>query len=111
MSAAKELYDRIVGPAKAEYERQVKNLRENCPHDKLSEWIEEWWAMGHPTGYMVQSCEHCDKEIHRKTRCFICGKEILDSDIRKGDGKKLALGVSYCPKCVESASVVLVKHK
>jgi hypothetical protein len=105
MSVTQELYDKIVKPAKTEYERQVKELRETCPHLELSEWMDEWWAIAHSTGFRVQTCERCGKEMHRKTVCHRCEREIMDSGIMKGDGSnKFPLGGTYCPTCFASGS-------
>jgi hypothetical protein len=105
MSEAKKLHDRIVKPAENRYARELNALIRGCPHKELTDWMDEWWAIAHSTGYMVQQCKRCDKEIHRRTSCHTCGKEILDSDIKKGDGSawNLVGGGCYCPDCFEKA--------
>lgn len=42
-----------------EYQAKLEQLQESCPHTELSDWMEEWWAVGHSTGYFVKICERC----------------------------------------------------
>jgi len=47
-----------------EFERKVKELQERCPHPETY-WAEEWWAIGHSTGYAVRICKVCNKALER----------------------------------------------
>ncbi len=57
-------YDRLT---KA-YKLKVKKLQSTCPHKRISEWMAQWWAIGHSTGYIVRVCENCNKILERKRR-------------------------------------------
>jgi len=48
-----------------EFDRKKKELQDNCPHPETTGWIDEWWAIAHPTGYQVKLCKRCGKEIER----------------------------------------------
>jgi hypothetical protein len=95
MSERKRLYD--------EYEKKLKQLQDECKHHQLNDWVDEWFAIGHSTGFMVKECVICGRIIHRQTSCFKCGMIITDDQIHKGDGKTLPLGASYCEVCVNQA--------
>jgi hypothetical protein len=51
MNAAAQLY--------ADYQKKLKQVQKTCPHEKLTAWMEKWWAPGHPTGRRVRSCANC----------------------------------------------------
>jgi hypothetical protein len=51
---------------KQEFDDKVKQLQRRCKHKRLSAWREEWWALGHSTGYRVRQCLYCDKVIKRR---------------------------------------------
>lgn len=38
-----------------------------------SEWMEEWWALGHGTGNLVKRCLRCNELLDKKS-----GRVILD---------------------------------
>lgn len=82
-----------------EFYKKVKELKKRCPHKKLSDWCEEWWAMGHSTGFQVKSCNVCYKIVKRRTTCQKCGK--LTEDYINGDGKSFdrPFGEYFCKKC------------
>ena len=61
---------------KEEFERKVQELRKKCKHQKLSKWMDFWWAPGHPTGYQVKICKICGMIVKRRTRCQQCGKWV-----------------------------------
>ena len=49
-----------------EFERKVKELQDKiCPHKK-TKWMEQWWAIGHSTGYSVKVCLRCNKIVDKK---------------------------------------------
>lgn len=94
MNAAERLYD--------QYQRELKRLQETCPHKELSEWVEEWWALGHSTGRTVKTCTNCNKVIQAKRRCCVCHEEYLEHELQEGDGKCLPVGARYCENCFRS---------
>ena len=49
-----------------EYESSVKKLQRTCLHKRKSAWMEQWWALGHSTGYVVRACRNCNKILERK---------------------------------------------
>jgi len=51
---------------KKKFEQDIKQLQKTCPHKKLSEWMDEWWGIGHGTGYTVKTCNKCKKVIKRQ---------------------------------------------
>jgi hypothetical protein len=111
MSEAKKLYERIVLPAKDQFNEELVKMQNSCSHAKLSEWIDEYWAPAHSTGYEVQHCNRCDKEIHRRTSCMVCGSKIQDEKIKqftvemckkaRAEGRTISLPVNgtYCIDC------------
>ena len=82
---------------KKEFDEKVEELRKKCSHKKLSNWMDEWWAMAHSTGFQVKICEICSKIIKRRIKCYKCGK--LTEDYVDGDGKTRPMGQYYCKKC------------
>ena len=80
-----------------EFDKKVKELKKICKHKNLSPWSEEWWAMGHSTGFEVKVCKRCRKIIKRRTACMNCGKVV--EDYIDGDGKTRAMGEHLCKKC------------
>ncbi len=91
MNAAQKLYK--------EYQKELAQLQATCPHAKLTDWIEEWWAPGHPTGRKVQMCANCDKVIQAARPCTACGKELPEGELRHGDGRSLPANGPYCQSC------------
>ena len=43
------------------HKKDIEALRTECKHEKLTDWMEEWWAPGHSTGRKVKVCEFCEK--------------------------------------------------
>ena len=80
-----------------EFDKNVEELRKKCPHKKLSGWCEEWWAMGHGTGFQVKSCLVCNEIVKRKIICQKCGR--WSEDYVNGDGKTRPWGEYFCKKC------------
>lgn len=82
-------------------ETEVKKLQDGCAHARLSDWMDVYWAIGHPTGYQVQVCVRCGKKLHRRTGCHECGKTITDGEIIEGSIKNGAtIGGAYCKACI-----------
>ena len=50
---------------KENFEQDVRELQENCPHEALSNPIEVYWAPGHSCGYSSRYCERCGKQMYR----------------------------------------------
>ena len=50
---------------KNEFDENVKKLRAECTHPDISDWIDEYWAPAHSTGYKVKICNICKKEVER----------------------------------------------
>ena len=56
------------------YERMMSNeiveLQRSCPHTQASNWTDERWTLGHPTGRRVKYCLHCGKvlDVHDPDR-------------------------------------------
>lgn len=86
-----------------EFNLRKEQLQNNCLHPKLSDWLEEWRAIAHTTGYLVQCCEICGKIIHRKIACNKCGSEIQDDEIKEGNGSRnFPIGMTFCKKCLDT---------
>lgn len=90
-NAAARLYD--------DYQQRLHALQDACPHTELTEWIQEWWALGHATGRSVRVCVECNKVRHVKRHCARCRTELVDDAAREGDGQRLPLGAFYCAAC------------
>jgi len=61
---------KLKGQLDQKFEELKKELQDNCLHDEVSDWMEEWWAPGHPTGYRVRECNRCGKEMAREVPEF-----------------------------------------
>ena len=103
MKAAKEIrkhYDGLRDTA-------IDKLRASCKHEKISDWVTEWWALAHSTGFLVRYCKVCETMLHRRTRCSSyfggkqCGRIIVDDEIFEGDGTTFPIGGHYCKECWE----------
>ena len=51
-----------------EYEKNVEELRKNCPHKELEDWVEIYWAVGHSTGKEGRFCKLCRKLIEERQK-------------------------------------------
>lgn len=83
-----------------EYHRKLGELQESCPHTSLTEWQETMWAAGHFNDYESQFCLDCNKEVHVKHQCRLCGKALIDGEAKDGDGKRFPIGSAYCAECL-----------
>ena len=54
-------YDTIVD----DFKKKIKLAQETCLHEK-TQWVEEYWALGHSTGCMLKVCLNCNKTLERK---------------------------------------------
>ncbi|KXA90219.1 hypothetical protein AKJ62_01370 [candidate division MSBL1 archaeon SCGC-AAA259D14] len=86
---------------KDEFDERVEKLREECDHPEVSDWQEEWWAIGHTTGFEVRVCEICQKIVARRTRCAKCGKFVEEDNFKRGDGTRRPASEIFCPECQE----------
>ena len=80
-----------------EFKKKVDELKKNCKHKKLSPWSEEWWAIGHSTGFEIKVCKICREVIKRRTACMNCGK--VTENYINGDGKRRPYGEYLCKGC------------
>jgi hypothetical protein len=70
---------------KKEFDEAVEKLRKECPHDNLSEWMDEYWAPAHSTGCMVKCCNFCSQIVRRiKPKMTIVqeGKGCFKQDVK-----------------------------
>jgi len=95
MNAAERLYE--------QYQRDLRHLQETCPHEQLTDWMEEWWAPGHSTGREVKACTNCNKVVQARRQCQECSKWFLEEDLKQGDGHLLPIGSWYCETCQREA--------
>ena len=84
---------------KEEFDEKVKDLQSKCKHEDVSDWIVEWYAVAHPTGWQVKMCNICDKMVARKIKCVDCEKELIEGV----DVIKTVSSLSYCEKCAPKA--------
>jgi hypothetical protein len=91
MNAAERLYE--------QYQSDLQHLQETCPHDQLTDWMDEWWAPGHSTGRKVRACVNCNKVIQATRRCQVCLGEFSEDVLKEGDGRSLPIGARYCEAC------------
>ena len=91
MSAAQKLHE--------QYQRELRQLQETCPHAQITDWIEEWWAPGHDTGREVRTCTNCEKFVQARRQCRKCGNPFLENELIEGDGRALPMGGWYCAAC------------
>ncbi len=47
-----------------EFKKKVKVLQKSCEH-KRTKWYDHWWAPGHSSGYQVNVCLRCNKELEQ----------------------------------------------
>lgn len=45
--------------------REIDKLQKECPHPRISKWLEYWWAPGHSAG-QVRVCKVCGKILKRR---------------------------------------------
>jgi hypothetical protein len=95
MNAAERLYE--------QYQRDLKHLQETCPHEQLTDWVEEWWAPGHSTGREVKACTNCNKVVQARRLCLGCARAFPEKDLKQGDGRLLPVGGWYCEACHREA--------
>jgi hypothetical protein len=50
---------------KEKFDKDVKELKESCLHEVLTEPFEVFWAYGHSCGYKSKFCERCGKQMYR----------------------------------------------
>jgi hypothetical protein len=78
------------------HKKEIEELRSNCKHKSLSDWIEEYWAPGHTTGFQVRVCNECGEIVKRShIRCECMNKKYYKGDI-----------IPNCLKCRNSGWIV-----
>jgi len=50
----------------AKHKKEIEDLQEECKHEKISDWMDEWWAPGHSTFRQVKVCEECNKIVETR---------------------------------------------
>ena len=60
MITQKSLYEK--------YEMDLKELQLNCTHKDVSDWMMEYWAPAHSTGFEVRICNVCGTICERKSQ-------------------------------------------
>lgn len=85
-----------------EFNKKVAELKKNCKHKNLTPWSDEWWAIGHETGFQVRACKRCREIIKRKVPCEGCGEVI--EDYINGDGQRRAGSIYMCKDCDKKAN-------
>ena len=50
---------------KERHEKEIKELQDNCKHEKISEWMPYMYAPGHYAGE-VRCCDFCSKIIEKR---------------------------------------------
>lgn len=45
---------------------RIEKLQSKCKHEKISGWMDYWWAPGHSAGHKVKVCGICGKIVDRK---------------------------------------------
>ena len=53
-----------IGRMRDRHEREIAELRANCSHIELTNWIDYMWAPGHFAG-KVKCCVNCGETIER----------------------------------------------
>jgi len=86
---------------KEEFDKNVEDLQNKCKHEDVNDWIVEWWAVAHATGWQIKVCNICNKVVARKTICSDCEKELVEGI----DVIKYVSGISYCEKCAPKAEM------
>jgi hypothetical protein len=90
------------------YEELEKEFQQKF--EELSDWIPEYWAPGHRTGFEIKTCKRCKIVINRRTRCWHCGSWVEERKWIEGDGKEVAIGVYFCSQeCLEKYKAALKK--
>src|SRR5436190_1215489 len=99
MSKAQQIKDKYDDMKAAE----LKALRASCKHEFVGGWEQHYYSFNHPSSFCVQNCRDCEQEMHRKTWCSECEREIIDDAILEGDGLSgRAGGAYYCAVCFAS---------
>lgn len=99
-----------IGQMRKRHEREVESLQENCPHTKLSKWVDEYWAIAHGTGFQIKVCTACGEVVRKQTACRICEK--VTEEYKDGLGThSRPYGSHYCSDCVERSKEEIKKDE
>jgi len=63
------------------HEKEIEELQNNCKHEKISDWMDHYWAPGH-WGGKVKVCEFCNEIIEKQKPDY-----IIPSTISTGKGE------------------------
>ena len=105
MSEYKKLRDK--------FDKDVKELQENCPHEELSELMEVLWGYGRTCGYRSKFCLCCNKQMYKpdlpklEHETFDKIRELLKEDGTKIMSKNIKnVETKRCPICPEKYVLV-----
>jgi hypothetical protein len=45
------------------HKREIQELQDSCKHEKISDWGDYYWAVGHAANCQVKVCEFCGKVV------------------------------------------------
>lgn len=93
MNAAQRLYE--------QYQQDLKRLQDTCPHERMTDWLDEMWAPAHGTGRQVRTCVVCDLVIQARRKCHGCENWFLEKDLTQGD-RAVPMGAWYCDTCYQA---------
>jgi hypothetical protein len=48
------------------HKREIQELQDSCKHEKVSGWLDFYWAPMHSSGTQVKQCEFCGKVVQKK---------------------------------------------
>ncbi len=48
------------------HKREIQELQDSCKHEKVSGWLDYYWAPVHSSGFQVKQCEFCGKVVQKK---------------------------------------------
>lgn len=82
------------------HKREIAELQAKCPHQEVSDWVQEYWAPAHSTMFQVKVCQACGKVVGRRTKCRKCGKIVEDYKAGIGTHSRPG-GTYYCLDCFE----------
>jgi len=102
--------DQTYDELKKKFDRDIVKLQKLCSHNDLTDWREEWWAIGHSTGFQIKSCYKCNKIVKRRTKCRKCGNWI--EDYKEGTGTdSRPLGSYWCKLCFPRSHVEIANDE
>jgi len=58
-----------------EFEKKITKLRDNCPHNRVTGWMNYYWAPGHLASSQIKICKRCGQIVEIGE-----GKLIVEDD-------------------------------